>query len=129
VLAAEGTGETLALVTWVLFGAMVIGPALRLFNWKVVVYAVLSLSVVRVVPIVLSLAGTGESVASRLFLGWFGPRGLASVVFAIIVINADVPSGEFLALVVTCTVFLSLIVHGTTANPLAKMFGRLESSE
>jgi NhaP-type Na+/H+ or K+/H+ antiporter len=129
VLAAEGTGETLALVTWMLFGAMVIGPALKLFSWEVVVYALLSLTVIRIVPIFLSLAGTGESVSSRLFLGWFGPRGLASIVFAIIVINAEVPGSEFLALVVICTVLLSLVAHGISANPLAKWLGRIESGK
>ena len=128
VLAAEGTGETLALVTWSLFGAMVIGPAFQLFNWEVVVYALLSLTVIRIVPIFLSLTGTGESVSSRLFLGWFGPRGLASIVFAIIVINAEVPGGEFLALVVICTVFLSLVAHGMTAKPLANWLGRKENN-
>ena len=127
VLAAEGTGETLALVTWMLFGAMVIGPALKLFDWEVVIYASLSLTVIRVVPIFLSLTGTGESVSGRLFLGWFGPRGLASIVFAIIVINAEVPGGEFLALVVICTVFLSLIAHGISAHPLAIWLGRKEN--
>jgi len=128
VLAAEGTGETLALVTWMLFGAMVIGPALQEFTWEVVVYALLSLTVIRVLPIFLSLVGTGESISSRLFLGWFGPRGLASIVFAIIVINAEVPGGELLALVVICTVFMSLVAHGISANPLAKWLGRKENS-
>ncbi len=128
VLAAEGAGETLALVTWMLFGAMVIGTAFKQFTWEVLVYALLSLTVIRVVPIFLSLAGTGESVSSRLFLGWFGPRGLASIVFAIIVINAEVPGGEFLALVVICTVFLSLVAHGITARPLAKWLSRKEGS-
>jgi len=128
VLAAEATGETLALVTWMLFGAMVIAPAFQMFSWEVVVYSLLSLTVIRVVPIFLSLTGTGESVSSRLFLGWFGPRGLASIVFAIIVINAEVPGGELLALVVICTVFLSLVAHGITANPLAKWLGRKEGA-
>jgi len=127
VLAAEGTGETLALLTWMLFGAMVIGPALKLFSWEVVVYALLSLTVIRMAPIFLSLTGTGENVSSRLFLGWFGPRGLASIVFAIIVINAKVPHADFLVLIVICTVFFSLIAHGISANPLAKWFGRKES--
>ena len=129
VLAAEGTGETLALVTWMLFGAMVIGPAFAQFSWQVVVYALLSLTVIRVVPIFLSLVGIGESVSSRLFLGWFGPRGLASIVFAIIVINADVPNGEFLALVVICTVLFSLVAHGITAHPLARWLERKEASK
>ena len=128
VLGAEGAGETLALMTWLLFGAMVIGQAFKLFDWDVVLYALLSLTVIRVVPIFLSLTGSGESTASKLFLGWFGPRGLASIVFAIIVINAEVPGGEYLALVVICTVFLSLIAHGITANPLAKWLGKKEGS-
>lgn len=126
VLAGEGVAETLALVTWMLFGAMVIGPAFNLFDWGVVLYAFLSLTVIRVVPIFLSLIGTGESVASKLFLGWFGPRGLASIVFAIVVINAEVPGGEYLALVVICTVFLSLVAHGISANPLAKWLAKKE---
>jgi NhaP-type Na+/H+ or K+/H+ antiporter len=129
VLAAEGTGETLALVTWLLFGSLVIGPAFKLFDWDVVLYALLSLTVIRVVPIFLSLTGTGESTASKLFLGWFGPRGLASIVFAIIVINAEVPGGEYLALVVICTVFLSLVAHGVTANPLARRLGKKEGTQ
>jgi NhaP-type Na+/H+ or K+/H+ antiporter len=127
VLAAEGTGETLALVTWMLFGAIVIAPALNMFSWEVVVYSLLSLTVIRVVPVFLSLAGSGESVSSRLFLGWFGPRGLASIVFAIIVINAEVPGAEKIALVVICTVLMSLIAHGISANPLAKWIGHKES--
>ncbi len=127
VLAAEGTGETLALVTWMLFGGLVIGPTLKFLNWEVVLYALLSLTVIRMVPIFLSLAGTGESVASRLFLGWFGPRGLASIVFAIIVINAEVPGGEFLAQVVIFTVFISLVAHGITARPLARWIARKEA--
>ena len=126
VLAAEGTGEALALVTWMLFGAVVIGPAFQAFSWEVVVYALLSLTVIRVLPIFLSLAGMGESVSSRLFLGWFGPRGLASIVFAIIVINAEVPGGKLLALVVVCTVLMSLVAHGITAKPLAKWLVRKE---
>jgi NhaP-type Na+/H+ or K+/H+ antiporter len=127
VLAAEGAGETLALVTWMLFGAMVIGPALDMFTWEVAIYALLSLTVIRVLPVFLSLAGTGESVSSRMFLGWFGPRGLASIVFAIIVINADVPNAELLSLVVVCTVFLSLIAHGISANPMARWLGKKET--
>jgi len=72
-------------------------------------------------PVFLCLAGTGEDACSRLFLGWFGPRGLASIVFAIIVLNKELPGGNLLALVVVCTVFFSLVAHGISANPLSKM--------
>jgi len=128
VLAAEGTGETLALMTWMLFGATVIGQSVQHFTWEMLVYALLSLTVIRMLPVFLSLAGTGESTASKLFLGWFGPRGLASIVFAIIVVNEAVPGGRFVAMVVVLTVFLSLIAHGVSANPLAKLLGQKEGA-
>ena len=129
VLAAEGTGETLALMTWLVFGAAVIGQSIEYFTWEMLVYALLSLTVIRILPIFLSLSGTGESTASKLFLGWFGPRGLASIVFAIIVINKGVPGGKFIAMVVVLTVFLSLVAHGVSANPLAKLLGQKEGKK
>ena len=121
VLAAEGTGETLAMLTWIVFGAAVIGQSYQFFSWRIVVYALLSLTVVRMLPIFLSLTGTGERADSKLFLGWFGPRGLASIVFAIIVLNSKLPGAQFMSMVVVCTVFLSAIAHGVTANPLASV--------
>jgi NhaP-type Na+/H+ or K+/H+ antiporter len=120
VLAAEGVGESLALMTWMIFGAAVIGQTIIYFSWQVVVYALLSLTVVRMLPVFLSLSGTGEDARSKLFLGWFGPRGLASLVFAIIVLNKELPGGNLMAMVVVCTVFFSLVAHGISANPLAK---------
>ncbi|NOR20158.1 MAG: sodium:proton antiporter [Xanthomonadales bacterium] len=128
VLAAEGTGEILALLTWTAFGAAVIGHSFEMFDWNIVLYALLSLTVIRVVPIFLSLAGTGEPTSSKLFLGWFGPRGLASIVFAIIVLNKDLPGGQLMSMVVVCTVFFSLVAHGVTANPMAKWLGRKEGT-
>ncbi|MDH3835082.1 MAG: cation:proton antiporter [Nitrosopumilus sp.] len=125
-LVAEADGETLALLTWLGFGAAVIGQYFELFTWQVFAYAALSLTVVRVVPVVLSLTGSGEPAATRLFLGWFGPRGLASVVFAIIVLNTDLPGAPFVAVVVACTVFASLVAHGMSANPLAKRLASIE---
>jgi len=122
-LAAEGTMETMALVTWIMFGSAVVGQLMGYFSWKVVMFAVLSLTVVRIIPMFVSLTGTGESTTSKLFLGWFGPRGLASVVFAIIVISNDVENGRLLAIIVACTVTLSIFAHGFTANPLARRFG------
>jgi NhaP-type Na+/H+ or K+/H+ antiporter len=129
VLAAEGVGETLALMTWMLFGAIVIGQSVRYFTWEMVIYALLSLTVVRMLPIFLSLAGTNESTASKLFLGWFGPRGLASLVFAVIVVNEGVAGGQFIAMVVILTVFFSLIAHGISANPLAKLLGKNQTNK
>jgi NhaP-type Na+/H+ or K+/H+ antiporter len=126
VMASEGIGETLALMTWFVFGAAVIGQSIHHFTWQMVVYALLSLTVIRMLPIFLSLTGTGERTSSKLFLGWFGPRGLASIVFAVIVLNEGVPGGQFIAMVVVLTVFLSLVAHGISANPLANRLGQKE---
>jgi len=124
VLAAEGDAETLAMLTWLVFGAAVVGQFADLITWQVIGYSVLSLTLIRVMPIFLSLTGSEEPVASKLFLGWFGPRGLASIVFAIIVMNNDLPGGKLMAMVVACTVILSLIAHGITARPLANWLVR-----
>ncbi|TKB11327.1 sodium:proton antiporter [Desulforhopalus sp. IMCC35007] len=129
IFAAEGIGETLALVTWMLFGAIVVSHCIPYFTWSMILYAVLSLTVIRMVPIFLSLIGTGESIRSKLFLGWFGPRGLASIVFSVIVLNRGVPGGRSIAMIVTLTVFLSLMLHGISANPLARWLGKRKGSK
>jgi NhaP-type Na+/H+ or K+/H+ antiporter len=121
--AAEDTGEVLALLTWTIFGAAVVGQAMAAFSWKVALYAVLSLTVIRMVPVLIALAGTRMGWSDKLFIGWFGPRGLASIVFAIIVYHEAVPERGELALVVVCTVILSVIAHGLSANPLAAALG------
>ena len=117
----------MAMLTWLIFGAAVIGQVSDFFTWEIVLYAILSLTVIRMLPIYLSLTGTGETSASKLFLGWFGPRGLASIVFAIIVLNEGLPGGEYMAVVVVCTVGLSLVAHGISANPLANWIAGKES--
>ena len=122
--AAEGTGDTFALLTWVLFGAAVVSQAFQFLNWAIVLYAVLSLTLIRMVPVFVSLAGFGVSLEGKLFLGWFGPRGLASIVFGIIVLEANLPNSMVLAQVVVWTVILSILLHGVTANPWAKAYSQ-----
>jgi NhaP-type Na+/H+ or K+/H+ antiporter len=126
--AAEGIGDTLSLATWMSFGAAVVGQVIWKFNWSILVYSVLSLTVVRMLPTYLSLAGASEKPTSRLFLGWFGPRGLATVVFAVIVLNHHLSNGQELALTAACTVILSILAHGFSANPLAAALGKREAS-
>ena len=122
-LAAEGTGDTLALITWVVFGSAVVGQALGNFTWLILLYAVLSLTVIRMLPVFLALAGSGIDTEGKLFIGWFGPRGLASIVFAVIVVNSGLPDTGPLAMTVVCTIVLSIIAHGITANPWARAYG------
>ena len=122
-LASEGTGDTLALITWVIFGSAVVGQAVGNFSWMILLYSVLSLTVIRMLPVFLSLAGSGIDTEGKLFIGWFGPRGLASIVFAVIVMNSGLPDSGPLAMTVTCTIVLSIIAHGITANPWARAYG------
>jgi NhaP-type Na+/H+ or K+/H+ antiporter len=121
--AAEGTGDTMALITWVVFGSAVVGHAIGHFNWIILLYAILSLTLIRMLPVFFSLAGLKVSTEGKLFIGWFGPRGLASIVFGVIVLNANVPNSGPIAMTVVCTIMLSIIAHGVTANPWARGFG------
>ena len=129
-LAAEGTGDTLALITWVVFGAAVVGQSVDSFSWEVVLYAVLSLTLIRMLPVFLVLTGMRMQVSEKLFMGWFGPRGLASIVFAVIVLNEHLPGGGTIAMTAVCTILLSVIAHGISANPLvAALAARIKRSD
>ena len=122
--AAEGSGDTMSVITWVLFGAVVVGAAVPEFTWRMLLFAVLSLTVIRMLPTYLALSGLGLSAETRLFIGWFGPRGLASIVFAVIVIDSGIPSADLLALAVSCAVLLSVFAHGFSAHPWVRGYGR-----
>lgn len=118
---SEDEGHLLALLVFLVFGAGMLGPTLTDgVSLSTVVYAVLSLTVVRMLPVAISLVGAHLRPETVAFLGWFGPRGLASVVFALLV--ADELSGDIgdrVEQIVTVTVALSVLVHGLSARPLA----------
>ena len=124
-LAAEGTGDTMALLTWVVFGAAISGHDFGHLSWQILLYAFLSLTVIRMLPVVVSLYGTGLNINTMLFLGWFGPRGLASIVFVVIVLDSGLGNTSTLSTTVVTTVLLSILLHGVSANPLVKRFGPL----
>ena len=128
-LAAEGTGDTLALITWVIFGAAVVSKHIGSFSWEVVLYALLSLTVIRMLPVFLVLTGSGLRTDEKLFAGWFGPRGLASIVFGVIVLNENLPGGGTITITVVCTILFSVVGHGISANPLvAALASRIRGS-
>ena len=129
-LAAEGAGQTFSLVTWMTFGAVVVGKLFSYFSWEAALYAALSLTLVRMAPVFLSLNGLNLQASEKLFMGWFGPRGLASIVFAVMVINEQLPGGDTITVTVVCTIVLSIFAHGFSANPLvAALSKRLKASE
>ena len=127
-LPAEGAGEVLAMTAWVLFAMMLLPAALPHVGWREVIYAVLSLTIIRMMPVILSLTGTGEPMASKAFLAWFGPRGLASLAFATIVWSEQIPEAGTVVAVTILTVGISLVVHGVTARPFAScLAGRVST--
>ena len=110
----------MALLTWVTFGVGALAQIIARLSWPGLIYAVLSLTVIRMVPVVLCLAGTGMRLADKLFVAWFGPRGLATIVFGVIVFNEKLPGNDTIIAVAGATVLLSVIAHGISANPLVK---------
>jgi sodium/hydrogen antiporter len=116
-LLAEQTGELLNAVTFLLFGALLLAPALGALDWPVALYAVASLTLIRMLPVALAMAGAGLRRVTVGFLGWFGPRGLASIVFVLILLEGtDLPERPLMLTVVTWTVALSVYAHGLTAG-------------
>ena len=121
----ETEGQLLMLVTFLVFGAILLPEGIANLSPSIVLYAVLSLTVIRMIPIAISLIGSGLSLPSHLFLGWFGPRGLASILFVLLILEeSDVPHREELLSITVITVALSALLHGISAAPLARLYGR-----
>jgi sodium/hydrogen antiporter len=119
----EELGEVLNAVTFIVFGAVLLGPVLGDVTWSVVLYAVLSLTIVRLIPVAISMIGTGARRPTLAFFGWFGPRGLASIVFAILVLEeGGLPHDHLILVTIYSTIGLSVLAHGLTAAPLARRY-------
>ncbi|MDQ0734997.1 cation:proton antiporter [Arthrobacter agilis] len=117
-------GELLAFAVWFLFGAALVPVAFELFSAWTLLYAVASLTVIRMIPVALALPRTGLDRSTVIFVGWFGPRGLASIVFALLAIEELGDSGPVRQAisVVSLTVLLSVILHGVSAGPLGRRY-------
>jgi NhaP-type Na+/H+ or K+/H+ antiporter len=125
----ELIGRVLALVVWFVFGAGLLLDGLEHFDWRIAVYAALSLSVIRMVPVAASMIGAGFSRPVTLFIGWFGPRGLASVVFGLLIVE-ELPPGDprvqTVLSTIVLTVVLSVVAHGISGRPLTAWLARRE---
>ena len=113
----------MALVTWFAFGVAAVGLTWPHLDWRVIGYALSSLTVIRIVPVFISSAGLKLRWDTKLFMGWFGPRGLASIVFVVLVQDELLPGSTTLVTTVTWTILLSVLLHGLSANPLSKRYG------
>jgi NhaP-type Na+/H+ or K+/H+ antiporter len=116
-------GELTNGVTFIVFGAVIVGPVLSDLTWRAALYGVLSLTVVRMLPVAVSLLGTHARRPTLAFVGWFGPRGLASIVFTVIVLeDGGLPHVSTIKVAVVFTVVLSVYAHGLSAQPLTDRY-------
>lgn len=122
---SEAEGELLLLAVFFLVG-VVTTSLLGTLNWTIVLYAILSLTVIRMLPVAISLIRTKLRRSSVLFLGWFGPRGLASIVLMLVALEepALAPLAPQIAAIVLVTVILSVFAHGVSARPSAALYAR-----
>lgn len=122
----ESEGQLLMLITFMVFGAALLPEGLAHLNAMTVLYAILSLTLIRMIPVAISLLGSGVRLPTQLFLGWFGPRGLASILFVLLILEgSEIAHKEQLLSITVTTVALSALLHGLTAAPIARRFGRL----
>ncbi|MFK8015285.1 MAG: cation:proton antiporter [Gammaproteobacteria bacterium] len=122
----ESEGQLLTLVTFLVFGAVLLPEGLVHVDGATLLYALLSLSVLRMLPVWLSLLGTGVRLPTALFLGWFGPRGLASILFLLVILEeAGMLHESRLLSVTVVTVALSVLLHGISAAPFARRYGAM----
>jgi NhaP-type Na+/H+ or K+/H+ antiporter len=118
-------GELTNSMTFLLFGAAIVGPVLAGLTWRAVAYGVVSLTAVRMLPVAVSLAGTHARLPTVAFMGWFGPRGLASIVFTVIALEpGTLPHGSAITVAVVFTIVLSVYLHGLSAKPLTDRYAR-----
>ena len=119
----EAEGQLLGLATFLLFGMVTLVPAVEKADVSCYVYAVLSLTVIRMLPVAISLIGLRLHLPTKIFLGWFGPRGLASLLFGLLVIGKfDLPHEDKILTVVVLTVVFSIVAHGISAVPGANFY-------
>ena len=122
----ESESELLILISFMIFGLAFVPATIEFWNFKVFIYSVLSLTVLRMIPVAISLIGTKLDFATMMFMGWFGPRGIASILYILIVINDVVSTKdhETVYAVVTLTILLSIFLHGISARPLVKIYSK-----
>ncbi|MBT8446929.1 MAG: cation:proton antiporter, partial [Gammaproteobacteria bacterium] len=126
---AESEGLILILLTFTAFGAAMIPQAAANITLQHVLVAVLALTLLRMLPVHIALLGTGIKPVTSAFLGWFGPRGLASILFALLILEEAEVAGETTVFtVVIVTVALSVVAHGVTAGPAARWYGAMAAT-
>lgn len=125
----EQASGLVSLLVWLAFGALAVPIVVDGADLVVVLYAIVSLTLVRMVPVALACLGAGLDRTTVLFVGWFGPRGLASLVFALLALEELGTAADKAVAIIGATVLISVLAHGLTAGPLASRYGRAVTRE
>jgi len=128
---AESEGEFLIMISFLVFGLAFIPATIDYWNLKTLLFALLSLTILRILPVVLSFGFRKIDLATRLFYGWFGPRGIASILYILVAVHqlGDIKGHEEIFAVASLTIFLSIFLHGLSAKPLAERYAKSHPAE
>ncbi|MDH3680861.1 MAG: cation:proton antiporter [Acidimicrobiia bacterium] len=119
----EDTGRLLAMVAFFLFGNLFVNDAISATTVAIIICSVATLTVGRMLPVALAMIGMGQNWRTTLFVGWFGPRGLASILFGLLLLEEALPGAEELFAIIAWTVVVSVFAHGLTAARGAAAYG------
>ena len=121
----EAEGQQLVLFVFLIFSMVMVPQAASHWDINAWVYAVLSLTLIRMLPVAISLLGKKLEIGTILFIGWFGPRGIASVLYLLLVVDIlGIEGYERILSVIVLTVLLSVFAHGVSAVPISNRFGK-----
>jgi NhaP-type Na+/H+ or K+/H+ antiporter len=125
----EAEGQYLMLFVFLIFGMVMVPAVVPHWDWHALLYAVLSLTVIRMLPVAVSLVGSGISWGSVAFIGWFGPRGIASILYSLMVVGQlGIKGYQQVLSVIVLTVLISVFAHGLSAVPLSALYGKGENN-
>ena len=126
----EAEGQLLTLLSFLLYGAVMILPSLSQATWQMWLYAIGSLTLTRLLGVALSTIGSKLQPLSVLFIGWFGPRGIASIIYGLVIVEEEnLPSSDLIFTTMIITVLISVFAHGLTAYPGANWYANRMDDE
>jgi len=122
----ESESELLILISFMIFGLIFVPATIEFWDIKVLLFSIMSLTILRMIPVAISLIGTKLDLSTVLFIGWFGPRGIASILYVLIVLHEvlSIKTHETIYAVVTLTILLSIFLHGLSARPLVDLYSK-----
>ncbi|PHS40637.1 MAG: sodium:proton exchanger [Sulfurovum sp.] len=123
---SESEGDLLILISFLIFGLVFIPATIMYWDLKILIFSLLSLTLFRMLPVAISLIGSRLDMSTLLFIGWFGPRGIASILYTLTIFHeiGSVKDHADIYAAISLTVFLSIILHGISAQPLVSRYAK-----